>query len=77
MKKCECGAETRSVLDIISFRGLAGSRPCCRSCYKRLKEGARLTKDGDIIDGQALLRWHNRDYAPMAQLAWLFHLSGK
>ena len=77
MKKCECGAVTHSVLDIISFRGFAGSRPCCRACYKRLKEGARTLKGGEIVDGQVLLKWYNRDYLGMTQLAWLFHLSGK
>ncbi len=77
MKKCECGSETHSLLDVITFRGYAGSRPCCRKCFNRIRKDSKITKDGDIIDGQNLLRWHNRDYEPMTQLAWLFGLAGK
>ena len=77
MSKCECFTETNSILDIRNFRGLVSSRPCCHKCFKILKANAKTNKEGDIVDGQNMLRWHNRDYPAMTQLQWLFHLSDK
>ena len=75
--KCECGAMTLSFVDVLSFTGLVASRPSCQKCWRKLRKGGKSSKNGDLIVGQSLMRFHNREYDQMGQLNWLFFLAEK
>ena len=75
--KCECGTETLSFLDIVNHKGLVKSRPCCHKCLRALRKGARLSRNGDVVVGQTLMRFHNREYKPMGLINFLFVLAEK
>lgn len=73
--KCECGAATLSFVDVIGKDGLVSSRPQCHKCWRKLRKGANASRNGGLIVGQNLIRFHNREYKPLGQLNWLFYLA--
>lgn len=75
--KCECGALTLSFVDVLGHEGLIASRPQCHKCWRKIRKGGKVSKNGDLIAGQNLMRFHNREYDKMGQLNWLFFLAEK
>ena len=73
--KCECGGMTLSFVDVINRSGLVSSRPACPKCWRKLHKGGKKSKNGDLVVGQNLMRFHCREYDQMGQLNWLFHLA--
>lgn len=77
LAKCECGVVTLSFVDVIGRDGLASTRPECPKCWRKLHKGGKKSRNGDLIVGQKLMRFHNREYDQMGQLNWLFFLAEK
>ena len=73
--KCECGDKTFSFIDVIGKDGLVSSRPACHKCWRKLKKGSKTIRNGDLLVGQKLIRFHNREYKAHGQINWLFYLA--
>lgn len=72
-----CKTPTESFYDVIGHNGKVRTVECCPKCFKRVRKGMKVSANGDLVHGQTIIRWFNREYQPMAQIKWLFFLAEK
>lgn len=76
MNPCkDCKTPTLGFVDQISRDGALESYPCCVKCIRKITKGLQVSKSGDYIRHNVLIRYFRREYKPMAQLEWLFYLA--